>query len=146
MLRSHVTSAGFFAPEIAWLSICCTQSCQRRRRGEEHVWQRLRCHGLWVALRVEGTCAQVFAFTNHTVLPEALEKWPVSLIEKLLPRHMQIIFDINWRFLQQLRAQLGDDSERIGRMSIIEDGFGGDKCAPVMLQPAGSPAARRRPL
>ena len=74
--------------------------------------------------------AQVFAFTNHTVLPEALEKWPVSLIEKLLPRHMQIIFDINWRFLQQLRSELGDDSERIGRMSIIEDGFGGDKCAP----------------
>lgn len=70
---------------------------------------------------------QVFAFTNHTVLPEALEKWPVSLIEKLLPRHMQIIFDINWRFLQQLRSELGDDSERIGRMSIIEDGYGGDK-------------------
>ena len=77
---------------------------------------------------------QVFAFTNHTVLPEALEKWPVSLIEKLLPRHMQIIFDINWRFLQQLRAQLGDDSERIGRMSIIEDGFGGDKCAVCHLE------------
>jgi len=73
----------------------------------------------------------VFAFTNHTVLPEALEKWPVSLIEKLLPRHMQIIFDINWRFLQQLRSELGDDWERIGRMSIIEDGFGGDKCVPA---------------
>lgn len=70
---------------------------------------------------------QVFAFTNHTVLPEALEKWPVSLLEKLLPRHMQIIFDINWRFLQQLRERLGDDWDRISRMSIIEEGHGGDK-------------------
>jgi hypothetical protein len=53
------------------------------------------------------TCdlAQVFAFTNHTVLPEALEKWPVSLMEKLLPRHMQIIYDINWRFLQKVSSR-----------------------------------------
>lgn len=73
-------------------------------------------------------CLQVFAFTNHTVLPEALEKWPVSLVERLLPRHMQIIYDINWRFLQELRASLGEDWERISRMSIIEE-VNGEKYA-----------------
>lgn len=70
---------------------------------------------------------QVFAFTNHTVLPEALERWPVSLIEKLLPRHMQIIYDINWRFLQQLRSMRGDDMDLMGRTSIIEEGERGEK-------------------
>lgn len=65
---------------------------------------------------------KVFAFTNHTVMPEALERWPVPLMERLLPRHMQIIYDINWRFLQQLRSKFGDDWGRISRMSIIEDG------------------------
>jgi len=70
---------------------------------------------------------RVFSFTNHTVLPEALEKWPVELVETVLPRHMQIIYDINWRFTQELRGIMGDDFERIGRMSIIEDGEGMDK-------------------
>lgn len=68
---------------------------------------------------------KVFSFTNHTVLPEALEKWPVTLVEKLLPRHMQIIYDINWRFLQELKLKFGDDWQKIGSMSIIEDTEGG---------------------
>jgi len=80
-------------------------------------------HGLgWT--RSWNIVTKVFAFTNHTVLPEALEKWPVGLMEKLLPRHMQIIYDINWRFLQQLRGKYGDDWERISRMSIIEEAYG----------------------
>ncbi|KAF5838571.1 phosphorylase, glycogen [Dunaliella salina] len=80
-------------------------------------------HGLgWT--RSWNIVTKVFAFTNHTVLPEALEKWPVGLMEKLLPRHMQIIYDINWRFLQQLRGKYGDDWDRISRMSIIEESYG----------------------
>ena len=70
---------------------------------------------------------RVFSFTNHTVLPEALEKWPVDLVENVLPRHMQIIYDINWRFTQELRGVIGDDYDKIGRMSIIEEGEGYEK-------------------
>ena len=69
---------------------------------------------------------KIFSFTNHTVLPEALEKWPVSLIERLLPRHMQIIYDINWRFLQSIKEKV--DDETLGRLSIIEDSpYDGEK-------------------
>ncbi|GAB4815011.1 hypothetical protein N2152v2_002057 [Parachlorella kessleri] len=70
---------------------------------------------------------QVCNFTNHTVLPEALEKWPVAMMEKLLPRHMQIVYDINWRFLQQMRTRFGDDWQRITQLSIIEEGPTGEK-------------------
>ena len=72
---------------------------------------------------VQKTCN----FTNHTVLPEALERWPIGMIEKLLPRHMQIIYDINWRFLQQMRTRFGDDWEKISKLSIIEETPSGDK-------------------
>lgn len=65
---------------------------------------------------------KTFAYTNHTVLPEALETWRVSLMDKILPRHMQIIYDINFRFLKDMNARFPGDVARIRRMSIIEEG------------------------
>jgi glycogen phosphorylase len=61
-------------------------------------------------------------YTNHTLLPEALEKWSVSLFERLLPRHLQIIYDINSRFAEQIFIKWPGDHERLRKMSIIEDG------------------------
>ena len=67
-------------------------------------------------------CRGTFAYTNHTVLPEALEKWPVSLIERLLPRHMEIIYDINHFHLRAIHALYPGDVERMRELSIIEEG------------------------
>jgi starch phosphorylase len=61
------------------------------------------------------------AYTNHTLLPEALEKWPVNLIGQLLPRHLEIIYEINARFLDEVRAAFPDDSARLSRMSLIDE-------------------------
>ena len=59
------------------------------------------------------------AYTNHTLLPEALETWPVSMLEELLPRHIQIIREIDRRFLQEARDRLGGDTQRLARVSIL---------------------------
>ncbi|KAI5120630.1 hypothetical protein M0805_009390 [Coniferiporia weirii] len=64
-----------------------------------------------------------FFFTNHTVLPEALEKWSVPLLQHLLPRHMQIIFDINYIFLQQVEKVFPGDKDKLTRMSLIQEGY-----------------------
>ena len=60
-------------------------------------------------------------YTNHTILPEALEKWPVSMMERLLPRHLQIIYEINGRFLQQISSLYPGDIKRLQRMSLIDE-------------------------
>jgi starch phosphorylase len=65
-----------------------------------------------------------FAYTNHTVMPEALEKWPLDLMQKLFPRHMQIIFEVNFRFLQEVKRKFPDDVDRLRRMSVIEENHG----------------------
>ena len=65
---------------------------------------------------------RTFAYTNHTLLPEALEKWPVAGFELLQPRHLEIIFEINRRLLQDVRSRFPGDEERVQRMSLVEDG------------------------
>jgi len=64
---------------------------------------------------------QTMAYTNHTLLPEALEKWPVSLFETMLPRHLEIIYEINRRFLDEVRLRYPADEDRVRRMSIIDE-------------------------
>ena len=64
---------------------------------------------------------KTFAYTNHTLLPEALEKWPVKLFGSLLPRHLEIIYEINRRFLDEIRLKYPYDAGRLGRMSLIDE-------------------------
>lgn len=68
-----------------------------------------------------GITTKIFAYTNHTLLPEALERWPVEMFGKLLPRHLQIIYEINFRFLRQVAFRYPGDTEKLARMSIIEE-------------------------
>lgn len=64
---------------------------------------------------------RTFGYTNHTILPEALEKWPVSLLGRVLPRHMEIIYEINARFLKEISEKFPNDPDRLRRMSLIEE-------------------------
>ncbi len=65
---------------------------------------------------------KTMAYTNHTLLPEALEKWPVSLVRNLLPRHLNIIYEINRRFMDSIKVKYGNDTNRMSRMSIVSEG------------------------
>lgn len=71
--------------------------------------------------------SKVTAYTNHTLLPEALEKWPVEFFARFLPRHLQIIFEINRRFLRQVQTRFPFDDDRLSRMSLIDEGDGAHK-------------------
>ncbi|KAK6458418.1 releases glucose-1-phosphate from glycogen [Scheffersomyces xylosifermentans] len=64
---------------------------------------------------------KVFAYTNHTVMSEALEKWPVDLLGRLLPRHLEIIYDINFNFLSDVEKKFPGDRDLLGRVSVIEE-------------------------
>ncbi|CCO22696.1 glycogen/starch/alpha-glucan phosphorylase [Maridesulfovibrio hydrothermalis] len=66
-------------------------------------------------------CRRTFAYTNHTVMPEALETWPLDMMSKVLPRHVSIIFEINRRFMEEVKSRFPGDEDRLKRMSIIED-------------------------
>ncbi|WP_073602030.1 glycogen/starch/alpha-glucan phosphorylase [Vibrio aerogenes] len=67
-------------------------------------------------------CSKTFAYTNHTLLPEALETWSESLIQRLLPRHMEIIYQINYQFLTEVRQKWPGDVGKQQKLSIIEEG------------------------
>jgi len=79
------------------------------------------CEGLGWEKAWEIT-VKTFGYTNHTILPEALETWAVELVERLLPRHIQIIYEINRRLIDAVRAACPGDEARVQRMSIIEEG------------------------
>ena len=79
---------------------------------------------------------RTLAYTNHTLLPEALEKWPVAWFELLLPRHLEIIFEINRRLLDDVRARFPGDEGRVRRVSLIEEGA-------AAQDPHGQPGDRR---
>jgi len=83
-------------------------------------------HGL-VWERAWAITSAVTGYTNHTLLPEALERWPVSFFERFLPRHLEIVYEINRRFLRQVQTRYPFDRDRVRRMSLIEEGNGQDK-------------------
>ncbi|QLL32992.1 hypothetical protein HG536_0D05140 [Torulaspora globosa] len=77
--------------------------------------EKLDWHAAWDIV------VKTFSYTNHTVMQEALEKWPVGLFGKLLPRHLEIIYDVNWFFLKEVEKKFPKDLGLLGRVSIIEE-------------------------
>merc|ERR1719430_1938646 len=80
------------------------------------------------------------AYTNHTILPEALERWPVSLLGELLPRHLEIIYEINHKHMEEVRGRYGDDGEKLRLLSCVEEQHGEKKVNMAHLAIIGSHA------
>jgi glycogen phosphorylase len=80
---------------------------------------------------------RTFSYTNHTLMPEALETWPVDLFEEILPRHLQIIYELNYRFLEEVRHRFPGDTDLLRRMSIVDEA-GGRQLRMAHLAIAGS--------
>ena len=78
-------------------------------------------HGFEAAWRIT---RETIHYTNHTLMPEALERWPVQLVERLLPRHMQLVYEINAHVLGELRRRPDNDDPFLGDVSLIEEGYG----------------------
>ena len=72
-------------------------------------------------------CRRIFSYTNHTLMPEALETWPTGLMKYLLPRHMQIIYRINQEFLAEVEQRFPNDIDLLRRVSLIDDADGNDE-------------------
>ena len=85
-----------------------------------------------------GITQKSLAYTNHTLLPEALEKWPLRWFELMLPRHLEIIYEINRRLLEDVRTRFPGDEDRVSRVSLIEEIAGGRKVRMANLAIVGS--------
>ncbi|MGZ8158757.1 MAG: glycogen/starch/alpha-glucan phosphorylase [Methylobacter sp.] len=85
------------------------------------------------------TTFRTFGYTNHTLLPEALETWPLPLFNELLPRHLEIIYEINSRFLDEVRLRYPGDDQRVARLSLIDE-TGGKRVRMAHLACVGSHA------
>ena len=66
---------------------------------------------------------KTFNYTNHTVLPEALEKWGADIFQKILPRHLELIFLVNFMFLEEIKTKFPLNNEKLSKFSIIEESY-----------------------
>ena len=125
--------------EYFFVSASIQDILRRHLQGFEHVMERLKQLPDKVAIQLNDThpalaipelmhilldrfhlpWEHIFAYTNHTLLPEALESWPVKLLEKMLPRHLQIIYEINHRFLKEVSHHYPGDVDILRRMSLV---------------------------